>query len=273
MEEVPYTSSDASSDHPVASLRKKDLERNERSFRGRVSHVVETVGYGDDIGIAIVLPVRVDFCFGGGVMLCWLHPRWEFLRIRRVAVAAASMVLLAGAHARAESRSVGVASANFRTGPSTSQPILYTADRYYPVEILRCDNGWCETQDFEGDRAWVAERLLSEQPSVVVNVDRANVRHAPTTQAKVLFRVDWGEALKVTERKEEWIEIEDVEGERGWVHAKLTWGLSDSASGDSAAVRDEKAEDKPGEKDKAQEPKKEEPGPGEKSSPKAEDKP
>jgi SH3-like domain-containing protein len=163
-------------------------------------------------------------------------------------------VLLAGADARAESRSVGVDSANFRTGPSTSRPILYTADRYYPVEVVRCDVGWCETRDFEGDRAWVAERLLSEQPSVVVNVNRANVRHGPTTRAKVLFRVDWGEALKVTERKDEWLEIEDVEGERGWVFAKLTWGLPDDSANEPEAKREEteKSEAKREETDKSE---------------------
>ena len=206
----------------------------------RLADVTNAASSCGDGGIAFVLPVRADFCFGGGGMLCWPHPRECLFARRLLSFALGSMaVLLVGADAQAESRSVGVASANFRTGPSTSRPILYTADRYYPVQVVRCDVGWCETRDFEGDRAWVAERLLSEQPSVVVNVDRVNVRHGPTTRAKVLFRVDWGEALKVTERKDEWLEIEDVEGERGWVYAKLTWGLPDDSASNPEAKPEE----------------------------------
>lgn len=143
--------------------------------------------------------------------------------------AAAVAVLLIGASAHAEYRSVSVSSANFRTGPSTKEPIMFTADRYYPVKVIRCEDGWCETRDFEGDRAWVAERLLSDQAAVVVNVDRANIRHDPTTRSKVLFRVDWGEALKVTERRDDWLAIEDIEGATGWLFAELAWGVPTKA--------------------------------------------
>jgi SH3-like domain-containing protein len=150
---------------------------------------------------------------------------------RWVPVALASGMALVGAGVRAEEssvpmRSVGVDVANFRVGPSLSERVLYTADRYYPVQVLRCEGGWCRTRDFEQDVAWVAERLLSDQRSVVINVNQANVRVEPTTTARVLFRVDWGEALKVTERKGEWLSVEDITGERGWLHAKLTWGLA-----------------------------------------------
>jgi SH3-like domain-containing protein len=109
--------------------------------------------------------------------------------------------------------------------------VLFTAEQYYPVQVLRCAGGWCETRDFEGDVAWVAERLLSKQRAVVVNVNQANVRAEPSIESSVLFRVDWGEALKVNERKDDWISIEDVAGERGWVHSKLTWGLPRESEG------------------------------------------
>lgn len=146
------------------------------------------------------------------------------------------VLLLAAGEARAENRSVGVPTANFRSGPCTSRPVLFTADRYYPVQVLRCERGWCETRDFEGDVAWVAERLLRRQPSVVVNVNQANVRAGPSIESSVLFRVDWGEALKVNERKDDWVSIEDIAGERGWVYSKLTWGLpQDSADEEKAS--------------------------------------
>ena len=161
-------------------------------------------------------------CFGDDMRRVLGMPR---ARIVLTACAAAAVVLVSQA-ARAEFRSVSVSSANFRTGPSTKEPIMFTADRYYPVQVLGCKDGWCETKDFEGDHAWVAERLLSDQAAVVVNVDRANIRHEPTTGSKVLFRVDWGEALKVTECRDDWLAIEDIEGATGWLFAELAWGVS-----------------------------------------------
>ena len=150
---------------------------------------------------------------------------------QRVAVVLASGMALVVTAARAEEtgvtmRSVGVDVANFRVGPSLSDRVLYTADLYYPVQILGCEGGWCRTRDFEQDVAWVAERLLSDQRSVVINVNQANVRAEPSTTARVLFRVDWGEALKVTERRGDWVFVEDITGERGWLHVRLTWGLA-----------------------------------------------
>ncbi len=151
---------------------------------------------------------------------------WTGERARRTSVGLGVVgLLLVGLEARAENRSVRVPTANFRAGPCTSRPVLFTADQYYPVHVLRCEGGWCEVRDFEGDVAWVAERLLSKQSTVVVNVNQANVRADPSIESTVLFRVDWGEALKVNERKDDWVSIEDIAGERGWVHAKLTWGL------------------------------------------------
>lgn len=157
---------------------------------------------------------------------------WTGERARRALAGLGLVVLLlVGLEAKAENRSVRVSTANFRAGPCTSRPVLFTADQYYPVQVLRCVRGWCETRDFEGDVAWVAERLLSRQSAVVVNVNQANVRSEPSTESSVLFRVDWGEALKVNERKDDWVSIEDIAGERGWVYSKLTWGLSQEPAG------------------------------------------
>ena len=140
--------------------------------------------------------------------------------------AAAAIVSLAGV-AGAEMRSVRVKAANFRAGPSTGHQVLFKADRYYPVEVLACSAGWCKTRDFEGDVAWVSEPLLGDQSSVVVHVDRANLRTKPTTSAAIRFRVDWGEALKVLLRRGDWLQVEDIDGESGWIHAPLTWGWVD----------------------------------------------
>lgn len=130
--------------------------------------------------------------------------------------------------AQAEMMSVKVGKANFREGPSTSHDVLYTADRNYPVRIVRCDAEWCKTEDFEGDVAWVARRLLCKQPAVVVSVDHANVRRKPSPSAKVLYKAVRAEALRVVEHRGVWIEVKDVNGNEGWIHRSVVWGMVDS---------------------------------------------
>lgn len=129
------------------------------------------------------------------------------------------------AEAGAEMRSVKVPTANFREGPSLQHDVLFTADQYYPVRVLNCDDGWCKIEDFEGDHAFVAERLLGDQATVVIKAPKANVRTKPSTQSSVLFKLERGEALRVTGHEGSWVQVVDGTGDAGWVHKNLTWGL------------------------------------------------
>ncbi|WP_437683900.1 SH3 domain-containing protein [Sorangium sp. So ce131] len=136
-----------------------------------------------------------------------------------------ALAALPGA-ARAEILSVNVPVANFRAGPSTSEPVEFTATRYYPVKVLEREDGWCKIKDFEGDLAWVAGRLLARVTTVVIKVSRGNVREAPTTSAEVAFQVQRGEVFKVLGRKGRWLRVAALQGETGWVREDLAWGMT-----------------------------------------------
>ncbi|MGK3960068.1 SH3 domain-containing protein [Sorangium sp. So ce118] len=127
--------------------------------------------------------------------------------------------------ARAELLSVKVPVANFRAGPSTSEPVEFTATRYYPVKVLEREGGWCKIKDFEGDLAWVADRLLAKVKTIVIKVPRGNVREAPTTSAEVAFQTERGEVFKVLDRKGRWLRVVSVGGAKGWVREDLAWGM------------------------------------------------
>lgn len=126
--------------------------------------------------------------------------------------------------ASAEMLSVKGTSANFRDKPQESAKIKFSADRFYPVEVIEKKNGWAKVKDFEGDEAWVAERLLAKQATVVISADRANIRERPSTSSDVLFKVERGEVFKIEERKEHWIKIVDGRGDGGWIRDDMTWG-------------------------------------------------
>lgn len=133
--------------------------------------------------------------------------------------------LLLPSVARAEMKSVRVREANFRAGPSTSDDIKFSAGLYYPVKIVEKKRGWCKIRDFEGDKAWVAARLLSSRRTLVVKVRRGNVREKPTTKSDVAFKVERGEAYKILDREGRWLKVTDESTGTGWIREDLAWGM------------------------------------------------
>lgn len=132
--------------------------------------------------------------------------------------------LLLPSLASAEILSVKGTSANFREKPMETAKIKFSADKFYPVEIIDKKNGWAHVRDFEGEEAYVAERLLAKQASVVISSDKANIREAPNTTSDVLFKAERGEVFKIEERKEHWLKVVDGRGDGGWIRDDMTWG-------------------------------------------------
>ena len=74
-------------------------------------------------------------------------------------IAAATLLLFAlPGMAFAQILSVKGPKANFRKGPSVKNEILYTADKNYPVKVLKRQKGWIRVEDFQGDKGWVLEK-------------------------------------------------------------------------------------------------------------------
>jgi SH3-like domain-containing protein len=127
--------------------------------------------------------------------------------------------------ASAEMKSVRVKTANFREAPADDADILFTADRYYPVKIVERKSGWAKVRDFEGEVAWVAERLLNREKTVVIRVEYAIARDKPETSGKQVFRASWSDAFLVKEVRTGWVSIEGPDGKEAWVLQEATWGL------------------------------------------------
>lgn len=126
--------------------------------------------------------------------------------------------------ALAEMLSVKVDRANFRDGPSTTAPVLYTADKYFAVQVVERQKEWVKTKDFEGDIAWVAAHLLENTSAVVVHVESALVRQGPDKQNAVVFKVGRGEGVRVLGRQGSWLQVTNVDDEKGWIHRDVVWG-------------------------------------------------
>ncbi len=140
------------------------------------------------------------------------------------AATALAGVAFASPASAAELLSVKNESANFREGPGEKHAIVYSADRFYPVEVVEKKDAWVKVKDFEGDVAWVAERLLTKQETIVVEGDRVNVRDKAGTTAEIVFKAERGEVFKVEERQGKWLRVVDANGDGGWVRDDMVWG-------------------------------------------------
>ena len=113
--------------------------------------------------------------------------------------------------------------ANIRSGPGTKHEILWKAEKYYPVEVLKTSGRWYQFRDFEGDQGWIHNSLVKKIPTVIAIKDNCNVRSGPGTSHTVLFTIEKGIPFKVLKREGNWIHIEHADGDRGWIHKSLVW--------------------------------------------------
>jgi SH3-like domain-containing protein len=135
------------------------------------------------------------------------------------------IVLLAGIGSATASERMAVKNdvANIRAKPDTAADTLWQAEKYYPLLVIEKKQSWYRIKDFEGDGGWIHSALVDETPTVVVKVNRANLRSGPGTQYDLVFDADKGTPFKVLEKKDRWIKVQHADGDIGWVFNSLVW--------------------------------------------------
>ena len=131
-------------------------------------------------------------------------------------------MLLAGT-ASAERLAVSAPVANIRSGPGTSHNVLWKVEKYFPLRVIEKSGDWYHFEDFEGDKGWVHQSLVSKISAVVTKNDACNIRSGPGTDNKIIFTVEKGIPFKVLKREGSWIHIEHADGDKGWIHKSLIW--------------------------------------------------
>jgi SH3-like domain-containing protein len=132
------------------------------------------------------------------------------------------IMLLAGI-ASAERLAVSAPVANIRSGPGTSHNVLWKVEKYFPLRIIEKSGEWYHFEDFEGDKGWVHQSLVSKISAVITKNDACNIRSGPGTDNKIIFTVEKGIPFKVLKREGSWIHIEHADGDKGWIHKSLIW--------------------------------------------------
>ncbi len=129
-----------------------------------------------------------------------------------------------GGVASAKRLAVNTAKANVRSGPGTNHEILWTAGKYYPVDIIKQQGNWYRIRDFEGDQGWIYRSLVKKIPAVIVKASIANVRKGAGTKYSVLFQAEKGVSFRLLKKSGKWFNVRHADGEEGWIHSSLVWG-------------------------------------------------
>lgn len=119
--------------------------------------------------------------------------------------------------------SVTVREANVRSGPSLDARVLWRAELYYPLQMIKKQGEWIQFRDYEGDQGWIHQSVVGPAPSVITVKENCNVRANPSLEAPVLFTLESGIPLKVSRKEGKWFYIETGFGKKGWIFDALVW--------------------------------------------------
>ena len=119
---------------------------------------------------------------------------------------------------------------NIRSGPGANYPIKFTFKlRNLPVKIVSEYDNWCEIEDYEGSRGWVAQNLITKKRHLMT-FSKKNIIDTHTKKnetSKVIFHLEnyvIGEYLKC---EETWCALK-INDEKGWVLSSDLYGVDNS---------------------------------------------
>ncbi len=126
----------------------------------------------------------------------------------------------------AQALCVKAVSASLRTEPRSTAAISWTVGRYTPFLKLDRKGPWYKVQDMDGEAAWLhRDSVSSELKCLMIRVSTTNLRQGPGKQYPLVDRpvADKYTALRRLENEEEWYQVEDPYGVRGWIHESNIW--------------------------------------------------
>ena len=112
---------------------------------------------------------------------------------------------------------------NIRSGPSTKSKVIWQVFESFPLQIIKREGKWAHVVDFEGDKGWIYETLITNKKSVIVYVETANMRSGPSTGDTVIATVKKGVVFEPLEMKGNWIKVSYNNEITGWMHNSLLW--------------------------------------------------
>jgi SH3-like domain-containing protein len=126
-----------------------------------------------------------------------------------------------------EYRSVAVPKAILYDAPSSSAKKILLLSQYYPVEIIVNLGDWIKVRDAQGSISWVEAKQLSSKRTVMVNVNRAEIRQSADAKSALVATLEKEVALEVVDLKlnNGWLKVKHRDGVAGYILISSTWGF------------------------------------------------
>ena len=111
---------------------------------------------------------------------------------------------------------------NLRSGPGTQNEAIFQLPAGYPLLVLERKGAWIKVQDYEGDKGWIQQSLVSNSPTVIVRVREAKIRSGPNASATEVGKAAKDVILNKTGAQGVWVKVSHP-SLTGWVHKDLLW--------------------------------------------------
>lgn len=112
---------------------------------------------------------------------------------------------------------------NLRSGPGTQNEAIFQLPAGYPLLVLERKGTWIKVRDYEGDKGWIQQSLVSSTPSVIVRVREAKIRSGPSASASEVGKAVKDVILNRTGTQGVWVKVSHPNLAAGWVHKDLLW--------------------------------------------------
>jgi SH3-like domain-containing protein len=133
--------------------------------------------------------------------------------------------LVANSAAALDYRSVTEAALMY-DAPSVKANPVFAIAAGTPVEAVVVLEGWVKVRSASGALAWIQQQELSDQRTLLVSVDRAQVRSAADDNAPVVFEAKKNVLLDLIEPGPPgWAKVKHRDGQQGYVKVSQVWGL------------------------------------------------
>lgn len=114
---------------------------------------------------------------------------------------------------------------NARRGPGLTHRIDWVFTRAgMPLKVTAEFENWRRVEDQEGAGGWVHYSLLSGVRSILVTLDMAELRDAPSDDGMVVAQAELGVIGRLQACTPDWCRVA-MDGQRGWLRKAALWGV------------------------------------------------
>ena len=140
------------------------------------------------------------------------------------ALACAALTAASGALAL-DYRSLAEAASAY-DAPSAKAKPLFVVLAGTPVELVVGLEGWSKVRDSKGDLIWIEKKFLAEKRTVIVRVERAQVRATGDEKAALVFEAERDVVLDLIEAAPGgWVKVRHRDGQAGYLKVAQVWGM------------------------------------------------